>query len=32
VQGRRIHYSLIVLAALVLSSQLVYWNLLGFRA
>ena len=30
--GRRVHYSLVALAALVLTWQLVYWNLLGFRA
>jgi hypothetical protein len=30
--GWRVHYSLVALAALVLTWQLVYWNLLGFRA
>jgi CubicO group peptidase (beta-lactamase class C family) len=30
--GRRVHYSLVALAALALTWQLVYWNLLGFRA
>jgi hypothetical protein len=30
--GQRIHYSLVTLAALALTWQLVYWNLLGFRA
>jgi CubicO group peptidase (beta-lactamase class C family) len=30
--GRRIHYSLVALAALALTWQLVSWNLLGFRA
>ncbi len=30
--GRRIHYSLVALAALALTWQLVYWNLLGFRS
>ena len=30
--GQRIHYSLVALAALALTWQLVYWNLLGFRA
>jgi hypothetical protein len=29
--GRRVHYSLVALAALALTWQLVYWNLLGFR-
>ncbi|MGZ3676776.1 MAG: hypothetical protein ACXVCO_20925 [Ktedonobacterales bacterium] len=29
--GRRIHYSLVALAALALTWQLAYWNLLGFR-
>jgi CubicO group peptidase (beta-lactamase class C family) len=28
----RIHYSLVALAALALTWQLIYWNLLGFRA
>ncbi len=30
--GRRVHYSLVALAALALTWQLDYWNLLGFRA
>jgi CubicO group peptidase (beta-lactamase class C family) len=30
--GRRVHYSLVALAALALTWQLAYWNLLGFRA
>ena len=30
--GLRVHYSLVALAALALAWQLVYWNLLGFRA
>jgi CubicO group peptidase (beta-lactamase class C family) len=30
--GRRARYSLVALAALALTWQLVYWNLLGFRA
>ncbi len=30
--GWRVHYSLVALAALALTWQLVYWNLLGFRA
>ena len=30
--GRRVHYSLVALAALALTWQLVSWNLLGFRA
>jgi CubicO group peptidase (beta-lactamase class C family) len=30
--GRRIHYTLVALAALALAWELVYWNLLGFRA
>ncbi len=30
--GRRVHYSLVALAALALTWQLVYCNLLGFRA
>jgi CubicO group peptidase (beta-lactamase class C family) len=30
--GQRIHYSLVALAALALTWQLIYWNLLGFRA
>jgi hypothetical protein len=30
--GQRIHYSLVALAALTLTWQLIYWNLLGFRA
>jgi CubicO group peptidase (beta-lactamase class C family) len=29
--GRRIHFSLVALAALALTWQLAYWNLLGFR-
>jgi hypothetical protein len=29
---RRVHYSLVALAALALTWQLAYWNLLGFRA
>ena len=30
--GRRVHYSLVALAALAFAWELVYWNLLGFRA
>jgi CubicO group peptidase (beta-lactamase class C family) len=30
--GRRIHYTLVALAALAFTWELVYWNLLGFRA
>ena len=30
--GQRIHYSLVTLAALALTWQLVYWNLLSFHA
>jgi hypothetical protein len=30
--GRRIHFTLVALAALALTWQLAYWNLLGFRA
>ncbi len=29
---RRVHYSLVALAALAFARELVYWNLLGFRA
>jgi hypothetical protein len=30
--GRRVHYTLVALAALAFAWELVYWNLLGFRA
>ncbi len=30
--GRRIHYTLVALAALAFAGELLYWNLLGFRA
>jgi hypothetical protein len=30
--GRRVHYTLVALAALLFAWELVYWNLLGFRA
>ncbi len=30
--GRRIHYTLVALAALAFALELAYWNLLGFRA
>ena len=30
--GRRVHYSLVALAALAFAWELLYWNLLGFRA
>ncbi len=30
--GRRVHYTLVTLAALAFAWELVYWNLLGFRA
>jgi hypothetical protein len=30
--GRRFHYTLVALAALAFTWELVYWNLLGFRA
>ena len=30
--GRRVHYILVALAALAFAWELVYWNLLGFRA
>ena len=30
--GRRIHYTLVTLAALAFAWELLYWNLLGFRA
>jgi CubicO group peptidase (beta-lactamase class C family) len=30
--GRRVHYTLVALAALACAWELVYWNLLGFRA
>ena len=30
--GRRVHYTLITLAAPVFAWELLYWNLLGFRA
>jgi len=30
--GRRVHYTLVALAALLFTWELVYWNLLGFRA
>jgi len=30
--GRRIHYTFVALAALAFAWELVYWNLLGFRA
>jgi hypothetical protein len=29
--GRRVHYTLVALAALAIAWELVYWNLLGFR-
>lgn len=29
---RHVHYSLVALAALAFAWELVYWNLLGFRA
>ena len=29
--GRRVHYTLVALAALAFAWELVYWNLLGFR-
>src|SRR6266496_3722001 len=30
--GRRVHYTLVTLAALAFAWELLYWNLLGFRA
>jgi hypothetical protein len=30
--GRRVHYTLVALAALAFAWELLYWNLLGFRA
>ncbi len=30
--GRRVHYTLVALAALAFAGELLYWNLLGFRA
>jgi hypothetical protein len=30
--GRRVHYSLVTLAALAFAWELLYWNLLGFHA
>jgi len=30
--GRRVHYTLVTLAALAFAGELLYWNLLGFRA
>ena len=30
--GWRVHYTLVALAALLFAWELIYWNLLGFRA